>query len=84
MATLNFSITIPDASLPRIIAGLRLHYGQVEDPAGSGTFRDLTQAEIVAKLRQLMVDSIRNMVVNQEVYAATQTVKTSYETTGVS
>lgn len=84
MATISISIDIPDAALPRVLAGLRAHFGQVETFTGSGVLRDLTQAEVVAKLKQLLIDSIRNMVVNQEVYAATQQVKTSYETVTIS
>ena len=75
MAVLNFSITVPDAAVPRIMAGLRSHWGQVEDPPGSGTFRDLTDAEVREKFRVLVKDTLRNLVMNREVYNATQTVK---------
>lgn len=84
MANINLSITIPDAHVPRVLAGLRGHWGPVEDPVGSGVFRERTQAELVALLRQLVRDSVRNIVTNQEAQAAINDVKASYEAIGVS
>lgn len=84
MAILNLSITIPDAHVPRVIAGLRGHWGKVEDPAGSGVFRERTQAELVALLRQLVRDTVGNIVTNQEASAAVKSVTSSYDEIGVS
>jgi hypothetical protein len=75
MAQLNFTITVPDAAVPRIMAAMRGHWGQVEDPPGSGTFREMTNAELQERFRKMMIDTLRNMVLNREVYEATETVK---------
>jgi hypothetical protein len=83
VAQISLTITIPDEHLPRVLAGLRLHYGKVQDPPGSGTFRDLTQAELRDRLQVLMRDSVRNMVINEDVRAQIDNVKATYDALGV-
>ena len=62
MATRSISITYPDAAGARIVAALRAQYGQVEDPAASGTFRDRTAAEVFALFEADIRASLRDIV----------------------
>jgi hypothetical protein len=55
MATLNFSLTVPDAQVPRLLAALRNAYG-----AGK------TQAELVEDVRQSVRDRLKVMVKTYE------------------
>lgn len=57
------------------MAALRSHWGRVEDPPGSGVFREMTNAEVQERFRILVRDTLKNLVLNREVYLATQTVK---------
>jgi len=66
MATKTFTITYPDAAAPRIMAALKSHYGKVEDPVGSGTMRDRTNAEVFAEFEKMMRDTLRGIVLQQE------------------
>lgn len=70
MATLNLAINIPDDQVTRMRTALRTHWGQVEDPPGSGTMRDLTNAELTEKLRTSLVSSIKDIVRRVEADAA--------------
>lgn len=84
MAQITLTITIPDEHEVQQGCGLRAHWGQVEDPPGSGIFRDLTKTEIRDKLQILTRATIRNIVTNQESQAAVQQVNSSYDAIGVS
>lgn len=64
MATLNLSVAIPDAQLPRVQAATRAFYGQVE--TSPGVFRDMTNAEIVERLRQEVILTIKGIVHRHE------------------
>jgi hypothetical protein len=55
MATLNFSLTIPDAQVPRLLAALRNAYGESK-----------TQAELVEDVRQSVRDRLKVMVKTYE------------------
>jgi hypothetical protein len=68
MAVVNLSITIPDAQMARVQAACRAAFGQVDD--GAGGFRDLTNAEIVERLRQGVITQIKTMVSRSEREAA--------------
>lgn len=75
MAQLTFTITVPDVAVPRIMSALRSHFGQVQDPPDSGIFRDMTDVELRERFRALVRDTLKNMVLNQEIHEATQTVR---------
>ena len=66
MATLSFSVTVPDADVPRILTALRYAYGD----------NTLTQAQLVEKLRESARDKIKSIVVNYERIQRENTLKT--------
>ncbi len=70
MAVLNLSITVPDAQLSRVQTAARTTFGQVSD--GAGGFRDMTNAEILERLRQEMILMIKSMVQRSERLALIQ------------
>ncbi len=70
MATINLSVSVPDNQVTRMQTALRTWWGQVEDPPGSGTMRDLTPAELTEKLRQVVIRNIRDIVKRVEADAA--------------
>lgn len=70
MASLNLSVTIPDVQLPRVQAAARATYGQVSD--GAGGFRDMTNAEIVERIRQEVISMLKGVVHNAEKRALVQ------------
>ena len=60
MATINLSVTIPDAQLPRVQAAARGMFGQVDD--GNGGLRDMTNNEVVARLKLETILMIKSIV----------------------
>jgi len=66
---INFTITIPDDQEDRVIAGMQTHYGQVQDgtdpDTGDPVFRDLTEDEIVQRIKdetvQRLIDIVRSV-----------------------
>jgi hypothetical protein len=70
MAVINLAVTIPDNQVARMQAALQTWWGLVEDPPGSGQFRDLTNAELTERLRQGVVRNIRDIVKRVEADAA--------------
>lgn len=64
MATINLSVTVPDAQLPRVQTAARLTFGQVPD--GSGGFRDMTNTEIVERIRQEVILMLKQLVFRSE------------------
>jgi len=56
MATLNFSVNIPDDQVTRVITALRYAFGN----------NNLTQAQLVELLRENVRDKIKSIVVNYE------------------
>lgn len=64
MAVLNLSVTIPDAQLPRVQNATRATFGQVPD--GAGGFRDMTNAEIVERIRQEVIQMLKGIVRRHE------------------
>lgn len=60
MAVLNLSVTVPDAQIARVQAAARGTFGQVDD--GLGGKRDMTNAELVERLRQETIYMIKRMV----------------------
>ena len=64
MATIPLTITIPDTQISRVQAALRTEFGQVPD--GSGGFRDMTNAELVARLKEDIILLIKGVVLRQE------------------
>lgn len=70
MASKNFTVTYPDGDEARIRQALKTHYGQIEDPVGSGTFRDRTGPEAWAAFEDSCKRSLRHIVRNVEKEAA--------------
>lgn len=68
MAVINLSVTIPNAQLSRVQAAVRATFGQVPD--GAGGMRDMTDAELVERLRQDVIQTIKGMVIRFERSAA--------------
>lgn len=68
MATINLSITVPDAQLPRVQTAARATFGRVDD--GAGGLRDMTNAEIVERLRQEVISMIKQLAQRSERKAA--------------
>jgi hypothetical protein len=68
MAIINLAITVPDAQMARVQAACRATFGQVDD--GLGGLRDLTNAEIIERLRQGVIGQIKTMVARTERSAA--------------
>jgi hypothetical protein len=67
MATVNLSVTIPDALMPRVLQALRAHFGQVPlEGSQTGEMRDRTPAELQAKLREQTVANIKQIVAEVE------------------
>ena len=68
MATLTFSVTVPDAQVPRVVAALRHAFNAP----------DATQAELVAMFRQgvrdRLVSIVRTYETNQARKAAEEVV----------
>lgn len=64
MAVINLAITVPDAQIGRVQAAARATFGQVSD--GAGGFRDMTNAEIVERIRQETIHMIKRMVFAHE------------------
>jgi len=64
MATINLAITIPDAQMARVQAGMRAHWGQV--PNGAGGKRDMTNAELIERLRTSVISSTKDIVKRTE------------------
>lgn len=68
MAILNLSVTIPNAQISRVQTAVRAAFGQVPD--GTGGMRDMTDEELVEKLRQDVIQTIKGMVIQHERSAA--------------
>lgn len=60
MAVIDLSINIPNAQIPRFIAGMRASFGKVDD--GAGGLRDMTQAELIERVRQSVIQTLRERV----------------------
>jgi hypothetical protein len=86
MATIDISLNIPNDQMPRVLAGLRAHFGQVPDEnqpeptvigppgverrIGQIVMRDRTNAELMAEVKKFMRSWLRNIVVDTETKAA--------------
>jgi hypothetical protein len=70
MATINLAIVVPDDQVSRMRDGLRAFWGQIEDPPGSGQFRDMTNAEVIERLRKETIGNVKRMVLKAETLAA--------------
>ena len=60
MPTITISFDIPDGQMPRLIAALRTHWGQVPD--GNGGSRDMTGPEILTRVRLYTMSWLRKTV----------------------
>lgn len=70
MATKNITIIYPDGDEARFRQALKAHYGRIEDPPGSGTFRDRTGPEAWNAFELSCKKSLRHIVRNVEREAA--------------
>ncbi len=66
MATLSFSVNVPDDQVTRIVTALRYAFGN----------NNLTQAQLVELLRENVRDKIKSIVVNYERIQRETTLKT--------
>ena len=73
--TYTGSRTVSGAHLIRFRDAYMGLYGQVEDPPESGTFRDMTEQEIMDKLFDGFFLGLKNNVLRQEQIEAAQTAK---------
>lgn len=62
MATRTLTITYSDANAPRFNQALKAHYGQIEDPVGSGIYRDRTTAEAWAEFERGCKSALKDIV----------------------
>lgn len=74
---IQLSFDVPDAQMPRVQAALHSHFGQVDD--GNGGLRDMTSAEITERFRKLVINTMKNIVVNHETQIAMDAVRESIE-----
>lgn len=82
MAILNLSVNVPDAQLPRVQAAAKFIFGQVDD--GAGGLRDMTNAEIVARLKLETIQMIKSIVHRAErqiALAAAENLDTNLDAT---
>lgn len=75
MATRNISVTYPDGAAATIIAALKWNYGQIEDPPGSGTMRDRTNAEALQAFDASVRAALRDVVQRYQVHQARTTAE---------
>ena len=62
MASKNITVTYPDGDEARFRSALKQHYGQIEDPAGSGIMRDRTGPEAWDAFAESCKMSLRHLV----------------------
>lgn len=70
MAVKNITVTYPDGDEARFRNALRAHYGEIEDPVGSGTMRPRTGPEAWAAFEASCKKSLRHIIRNAEKEAA--------------
>ena len=66
MASHTLILTWPDGDGTRVLKAMQEHYGQVEDPEGSGIYRDMTVGETLARYDQSARESMTNIVLKYE------------------
>lgn len=80
MATLNLSVNVPDAQIPRVQAAARAAFGQV--PNGAGGLRDMTNAEVQERLRLEVIAMLKSLVKQQERKQAIEEAQIAVQTAG--
>lgn len=70
---INITLVVPDAQVSRVQDALRIHWGQIEDPPG--TYRDLTNAELIDNLKDSLKRSVKGIVLRVEQEAAAQAAR---------
>lgn len=63
MARISLPVDIPDDQLPRVQAALRSRYGRIEE---NGEQRDMTGQELVERLRQEVIQLLKQAVQRYE------------------
>ena len=71
-ADFTLVIDVEDARVQDTIDSLNWHYGQVEDPPESDIFRDRTNAELKAKLKAGVKNSLDGIYIRWERFKQTQ------------
>lgn len=71
MPAVTISFNVPDDQMPRLVAALRLYWGQVPD--GNGGSRDMTGPEILARVRLHTTAWLRKTVQQVEAEQASRT-----------
>lgn len=82
MADFSIVITVPDAKVSAFVAALRWHYGQVEDPPDSGSFRDRTQGELKALVDAGTINALKDIYTRHQEYLRAQAAIDSIDITG--
>lgn len=90
MATFTFTFNVPDDQMDRINAALRKHFGPVVErvtnevvnpetgevtTTTTSTQRELTGDELLARVRQMSIDSVKNIVISVEAEAAARAAR---------
>jgi len=75
MAVIDLSVNVPGPQVARLQAACRSNFGQVSD--GAGGFRDMTNQEIVDRLRSLTKKMLIDIVRGAEITAARAAADTS-------
>lgn len=70
MATKNITVTYPDGDEARMRKALKAHYGEIEDPTGSGSYRERTGPEAWAAFEASCKKSLRHLARKAERDAA--------------
>ena len=71
MPTITIAFNVPDGQMPRLLAALRLLWGQVPD--GAGGSRDMTAQEVLDRVRSHSIANLKKLVRQVEADAATKT-----------
>lgn len=64
MAILNLSVTIPDEDVKRVHAAIRASFGVMTN--GVNSLKDAKEDDVVERLRQDIIQTIRGMVISYE------------------
>jgi hypothetical protein len=83
MATRTLTINYADANQARFNAALKTHYGQIEDPPGSGTMRARTTPEAWDAFEKSCKSALRDLVRNVEREAARVAAEASVAETDI-
>ena len=72
MSDFTLNITIPDDKVTVMVAAMNWQYGQIEDPPGSGTYRDRTAGELKVFINAQTIQALKDIFTRYERYLHTQ------------